>query len=823
MSTVNVHVGPFTALRTETADIPGGDPDAGKTTLQRLGGYARTNNTPTGFLQNSDTNVDAIQVNKIAQGLSEILDWSHTTDDSITSIEADITTLQGASSSGGVLRINATQAPYNCVADGTAANVGSSTDNKAGIEAALAVIRAAYDAGTLNGGAELYFPAKPGKRYHSYYTDVSTGTTAGYIGITIPGLRIVGDGPDVSVIQGVSDKRTPRGQVASIDLVGNTFTMVTHSDAARVKQQCGLHFSPNSDGTGMRSNSQNVNASANGNSSTGVVTIYVGGGHAAGLSAVSGLVVGDYVYVDYGFTIFKHLPQADATTVAYNCTWRDIGLIGENYGATLDLSSNVDSGHDTNTACVYLEPRGATTTVTYRTLFDNVKISGAYNGILQTAAGSNSWARSILHIRNSDLTGFMVPVYAGCDPNWAEKWFIAENTTFHDTDPTKGSHLNYIEGNVNLQIDRCRYLNFRSSKYGIQHWGTSNVSPRHVSVTDSYFYGDGTGIITNEHGTFDVSGCTFDVNLVMQIRTSTTMRGGRIWMRDSGTGLITYADCQSNCHITIEGVEFNDVAVTSGGTSGHIVVDHPVFMTVANCHWLSIDASQSTSALPVAGNKGYFLVVHSGSEGGHVQVINLQANQDQVSSSSFAQLAQLNTGADVTLRGNRVKSRVSVTGNIRIDGRTAGKVHVQDNDINTSGPGGGSAPSSIYGSATTAVDILTGWGNKFNGTKCTFSTNRQKLRGRQDTGPDIASAGTIVWDPDFDEASVTGTTLISTMNVTGSSQLGWHGLTAKMYSPSGWSTDALGNFAAAYTVPAGGYLIVSYNANAAKWVKVGGT
>lgn len=713
----------------------------------------------------------------------------------------------------GLNRVDVTRAgngftgPF-AVADATLANIaaGTCTDNKAAIEAAIAALVAAGTTG------ELYFPGNA-NRYGVQLTDVVLNT-GGSIILNAPGIRLVGDGPGKSIIHGYSIK-TARGQVASIS--GDTVTLVNHADAAHFRAQCTVHASPNADMSNKRTEvGGSASLSINGNTSTGVVTF-----NAGLLSRLSGLAVGDYLSADYGFAVFKHQQGADATTIPYNLTVKDLEVTAEWYGSTLDGTGANDATKDTNNHCFYLEPRASTTTVPHTHYFENVKVSGAYNGITQSGGGSGAHARTKLHLVRCDLQGGVIACFGSTNDDWDQKWYVAEDCYFHDTDPNVGSHLNYWNAQINIVHNNNKYDNWRAAKYAFQNWGSAALGPHHEVFTNCWFGpgGLGIGILTNEHAICQITNCTFECLVWVQMRTTTIVKGGYGRMKPGGSGFQTYADCQYGAHIEIDGFAFNYVDVTLAGpsTNGAILVNIPVKMQIKNCKSYALDASQSSSSVPLSVNAGSFLVVNSGSQGGYVHMDGLQMTHDIVNGNSQALMAFLAApGADVKISNCRGVGRCPTVGMIRVDGRTAGNVELYNNDLTPA------TCKAVFGSATTATNCIKGWGNQFHGKGCTFATNTQRLRGREETGPDIASAGTIVWDPDFDYARVTGTTTVSTMNVTGTSQLGYHGLVVTIYAQDGFSTDALGNFAAAYTVAAGACLVVRYDAVAVKWVKVGG-
>jgi hypothetical protein len=517
--------------------------------------------------------------------------------------------------------------------------------------------------------------------------------------------------------------------------------------------------------------------------------------------------------------VFKHQQGADATTWPTTSTFKDIEVISEFYGSTLDGTGENRRLTTRTRIAFYLEPRATTTTVPHILYFENVKVSGGYNGITQ----SRRWIwRARPHeaaseaVRSYQLASS--PASAATNDDWDQKWYVAEDCYFHDTDPNVGSHLNYWNAQVNISHTRNKYDNWRSAKYGFQNWGTASLGPHHETFTDCWFGsgGLGIGILTNERATCQVSDCTFECKIAMEIRTTTTIKGGYVRMKPGGTGFATYADCQYGAHIQLDGVVFNMVDVGLSPPQGCVVVDHPVKMHITNCKSIALDANQSNLSVPLSVNAGNFLVVHTGSEGGYVLIDGLLMTHDVVNGSSQAIMAFLAaSGADVKIRDSRFVGRCPTVGAIRIDGRTAGSLELYDNDIN---PTTGKA---VFGGATTAANILSGRGNKFHGKGCTFSTSTQHLRFREEAGPDVATASTAVWDPDYDYARFTGTTTVSTLNITGTSQLGYHGAIATIYAVSGFSTDTAGNFLLAYTVAAGQLLVVRYDAVAAKWVKVG--
>lgn len=695
----------------------------------------------------------------------------------------------------GLNRVDVTKSPYFCVADGTDSTPGA-TDNKAAIEAALSACAAT--------GAELYIPGRTdGKIIDCYFSDNLGNGVAGYIALTYPSVRIVGDGMGLSRIRGCSIK-SARGQISAIS--GNVITLATHSDASRFRVQCRVHAGPNINRTSLRTETSPCFISVAGNTGTGNFTV-------TDATLLVGLSVGDYVFLDYGFSLFRHFAGADAATVSYNIYVRDVELMAEFYQGVVPYNSAVS----TQNTVFYMEPKPAVTSKQRWAIFDKVKVSGGAVGIDAPGAGAGSYDNIAVVLRDCDVSAGGQCLGMSTVADWNKKWLIMENSFFHDTDPVYGSHICYVNAQVNVQSTNCRFDGWPSSKYAFQHWGSANLWTAMATFVNPYFGANGHGyaILTNEHGVFDMVNPTFECAYGVEIRTTFSCKGG-LYRPPSGVaalGFATYADCQYGAKIHIEDFHFNFINVTSPGPAGCVVVDHPVQVTVSRCEHFALDANQGSASLPVAVNAGQFIVAHAGSTGGQIDVVDCKVIHS-TSSPALAYVAYMEGAcAALKLRNVYFRGRSPTNGAVRIDTKTSSDtVEVVGCDIQ---PSTGKA---IYASASTVADTVSGWGNRFGTAGCTFAT-RQRMRTRQEMGADIAAAATITFSGDADCARVTdaGTTTIDTINLTGTSQQGFDGLAISLILTSSTTLGTAGNIATGRAAAAG-RVTLTWDNVASKWV-----
>lgn len=693
----------------------------------------------------------------------------------------------------GLNRIDVTRAPYNAIADGTDTVVG--TDNKAAIEAALAAC--------ATSGAELYIPGRvDGKIIDCHFSDNLGNGVNGYIALTYPNVRIVGDGMGRSRIRGCS-VRTARGQIAAIN--GNVITLVTKSDASRFRAQCRVHAGPNADRSGLRTDTPCFITVA-GNTSTGNFTV-------TDATLISGLTVGDFLFLDYGFSLFRHFSGSDAATVAYNIYVNNVELMAEFYQGVVPYNSAVS----TQNTIFYVEPRAATTSKQRWVIFDKVKIAGGAVGIDAPGAGNGSYDNIALVVRDCDISSGGQGIGMSTVPDWNKKFLIMDNCYIHDSDPVYGSHLCYINPQVSVQSVNCRFNGWPSSKYAFQHWGTASLQPLICSWINPYFGPQGLGyaLLTGERGMFDLVNPTFESFGGVEIRTTLSCQGG-LYRPSSGNRtpcFITYADIQYGAKINIDDFHFNWVNVGLSGPAGAIVIDHPVQVTVRGCHSFALDASQGSGSVPIAVDAGQFIVAHAGSTGGQIDVIDCKIIH-ATASPALAYVAYMeSTCAALRLRNVYFRGRSPNTGAVRVDQKTSSdRIEIIDCDIQ---PSSGKA---VWGGNSTLADTVSGRNNLF-GTAGVGFTTRQRLHFRDDTGADIASASTISVSADCNFARVTGSTAIGIVNVTGSTLIGLDGASFELIMPAGVkldSTIASSNLSNS-RMPKAGRVRFTYDAVNSKW------
>lgn len=779
--------GPFSSFLT---DPPPGDPDEGQTPRQRLGDWLQ---------QDRITVVRAGHWNRHVAATVEILDLVRA--GGITG-PAGANGAPGATGPAGVgvNCVDISKAPYNLVPNGTANNIGSSTDCKAVFDQAL------LDCSTS--GKDIYVPGNTsGTSYDCYFSDDLT-TAAGRIDLKYPNVRIFGDGPGKTVIRGLSI-RTQRGRIGAIN--GNVFTLTISGDTSHFRAKVALFFSPNIDGSSPRTGSANPCVVTSVNAGAGTITVN-------DATLIAGLSVNDYVFCQYGFALLYQNPQADSATKGYNATIEHLSLRSEFYNATIDGNGNNNSGIDSINYCFNSAPRGATTTPEHTILLNDVEIKDAYVGAQVGGGPTGAHARTTFRLRSCDVSGGCTPVFASTDDDWIEKFFETEDTYCHDPGANGGSHLNYINAQISVKLTNPRFDNWKPGKYGFQHWGSANSSPHHVSFLSPWFGpgGLGTGILTNERSRCDVVNPTFECTNAMQLRTSTTVVGGVVKpATPSGTGFLTYADVQFGAHIHLIGVKFNLVNVVATGYAGGIVVDHPVRLKAVACDSYALNNSQAGASVPVPGNTGTFVVLHDGSSGGVVELDTCWVTQDTASPSVSNYASCFGSCAELRVVNGRHRGRCATTGSIRIDTKTsADKVQLVNCDLQ---PSSGKA---VFANATTPRGVLCGWENRFGSAGMTL-VNPQNLRTRREMGADIVVATatmTCSVDGDTVRVSAAAPVTVDNINLTGSIQAGFDGTPLTLIFTDGNVTvSTAGNVAAGRAAGAGraGWV---YDATAGKWV-----
>lgn len=762
--------------------------------LSHLGGYNKVDTLP---VSNVDTEISAEETNKQIGGLVNL-----------------VTAVNGRTD---FRLVDVTAPTYGAVADGSSTDY-STTDNYQAFVDAIDFCRD-------NPGYALFVP--PGE-YDVYFNTDIFDTTAGkqrYLAIDFANMAIFGAGIGRTIIRGKSS-HVLRGRVAS--LVGNTLTFQTASDAGAIRANWSFHITEFADGTGERTIAPGsisvlgpVCSSAAGNGTLGTVALYEG-------SRIQGVTTGDYIFCDVGFALFQHEYSATSLTEPWNLTLQNLELHAETSSAVVDPTGDANPILDCPIYCLNSNPQPMTagTSPYHRVVLDHVRCEGGYTQLHFGAGGANTLATTELALSWCDAgTNAMMAVFMSTNDTFADRTYTADHCYFHGLEATMASHLNYINPAVSLKITNCHYDGWRSSNFALQHWGSVSVANKFAIFSNCYFGSLGTGaaVLTGEHGSVLFDACVFECYNGVQVRCSANFDSCLFKpATPSGTGIQTYLDCQYFAQINIKNCGWNLVDIVDTGYTACVLVDTPVQMMIEGCWATSIDAQQDSSNTLVRGNTGPFLSIATGSTGGLVTVKGLRGRFSTASGAptNVGWLASLTgtTGAAVKFVDVVYASRPATDrGMIQCQNRTSSdRIEVVDCDFTV----GTNSSKAIYTTSSLPANVISGRNNRFNGAGSTFVA-AQRLRTREETGPDIASGATITWDPDYDYARITGTTTISTMNITGTSQLGYDGCLAVMIAPSGWATDALGNFAAAYTVAAGAALVVRYDASATKWIRVG--
>ena len=737
----------------------------------------------------------------------------------IDALDTRVDALEGAGSASGY---RASVLAYGAVANGSPTS-WSTTDNYTAFANAIAFCKA-------NPGYDLFVP--PGQ-YDIYFDTDIADTAAGkhrFLAIDFANLRIVGTGIGKSIIRGKSS-HVLRGRVGS--LVGNDLTLATASDAGAIRANWSCRITANADGTGARAIGAGaisvlgpVCSSAAGNGTTGIVPLYEG-------TRFSGVVAGDYVFFDVGFALFQHEYTPTALTTPFNLTIQDLELHAEQNSAVVDPTGDANPILDAPTYLLNSNPQPMTsgTSPYHKVLVERVRGVGGYTQFHFGGGGANTKATTELSLVDCDMgTDAMMAVFMSTNDTFRDRIYSASHCYFHGLQATMASHLNYINPAVSLKIDYCHYDGWRASNFALQHWGSTSVANKFAVFSHCHFGagGGGQAVLTGEHGSCLFDTCTFECYSGVHVRCSTTFDSCFFKppaAYPNGTGIDTYLDCQHHAQITIKGCGWNLANIVGTGYTACVNVEHPCQVTITDCWATSIDEQQSSSNTLVRGNTGPFLLVKDGSTGGLVTVDGLRGKFATQSGAvvNVGWLASLvgTSGAAVKFKNVRWLSRpASDRGQIQTQGRTStDRIEIVDCNITA-------AAGAVIYTTTLPADVISGRGNRFNGMGSTF-VNRQRLRGGGgETGPDIASGTTIVWDPDYDYARITGTTDIATINVTADpvptpSQIGYHGMVITLNSVSGWATTTAGNIFAAYTVAAGADLVLRYDAVASKWIRVG--
>jgi hypothetical protein len=697
------------------------------------------------------------------------------------------------------------------VADGTAGTIG--TDNLAAWNTLLQA------AATTK--KPIYLPSNGGLIYDLVATHDNT-TTAGCGIVDFPNLIIFGDGIGKTIIR-MTSTRVQRGRVASIS--GNVITLVTAGDAAKwAPNTVIVKASPNIDGSSPRANGAFTIGVTAVNSGANTITV-------TDATQITGLTTNDYLFAGYTCSVISHNPKAsDALTANYNLTMSGLELIGEYWGTTGNAATEaVSSMYNYNPAIT------ASVTATQDVLFRDCKMHG-FGGPIGINGGVNG-GKPVLRVKidNCDLQGGFHAVFMSTDVPWNGRALLIKDSWLHDTDcvggftssTIGGSHICYINPGVDLVCDNVIMENWPNSKFGIQVWGTSSVVSRSL-FTDCTFksaYGF-VGILTSERGMTRMVGCNFECPVAVNVRSSTTAVGCTHKPNIiGGYTFQSYDDVQYGTHLVVDGLIVNLVnSLSSGGFGAVFNLSHPIHLSARGIEVIALDSSQSASSVPLAGASGYLLVAVDGSGGGWFEISDVNWTQALLAG-SISRLAQIG-GNCMGGRFSRVRWRGrsgSSDGVVQFNGKTSTDiVYFQDCDILSADATHASVGSAIYYSTSVPAGAIKGRGNKWNGMYHTVAT-AQNLRMSDDVGPDIASGTTITWNPDYDTASVTGTTAIATINVsaTVASQLAYNGSTITLYAPSGWATTTAGNIQDVYTVAAGASLTLRYNAATSKWTRIG--
>jgi hypothetical protein len=524
---------------------------------------------------------------------------------------------------------------------------------------------------------------------------------------------------------------------------------------------------------------------------------------------------------------------------------------------------------------------GNTFTTEMDGLLERVAVDNFYAGFSAQSGAVNACPTFHLRASYCTLTGGANPIEIYSDPAWMGKRLSVDHCVLGDTDPTVGSHAIYTHHTVRQKITNNVFRNIRSGgKYGIQKFGTSNTGCDDDIITGNTFESTimGGGIITNGQSLTIIEGNTFRCAYGIGARgpiiaignhfapimasawaISTAYKTGNLrsngghlyecirggtsagsggptttasditdgtvhwkYINDStsntGQGIITTTSTQADCQWVIQGNTWDLHGVANSSYNACVIVDQPrVKISLKNNKVFAQNHLTASGSALEALNAGSFLKMQDGSSGSTAHVVENEINF-LTTSGTVNYLASLfgSCGAAYLRNNTFVGRSASDRGVVRTDAKTSSDLIVlEGNDITTT------AGVVIWTDAGTPANTIKGRNNKFHGVTSTFVA-AQKMQGHYDVGPDIASASTIAWDQDYGWANVTGTTTIDTMNITGVAQIGYDGLVAGMTAPSGWATSTSGNFAAIYTVAAGGTLIVRYNGATSKWVKIGG-
>lgn len=480
---------------------------------------------------------------------------------------------------------------------------------------------------------------------------------------------------------------------------------------------------------------------------------------------------------------------------------------------------------------------GGTTTAYFKGIIERCWFHQFYNNIAIAASGVGSHPTFDLHLRDYESTGGVVQLYAFSEAQWFGKRVVMENCYFHDNDNTSaggvgpvGSHLNYIGPAIKFWAKNCVYAAMATnarvgSTFAVHNWGSeAGCGETHVEgCRFEWSLGTAIAILTNESSVFNCHKNQFECGKGVYIRNSLNASGNVFRPRvdlgavTGGLGYTTYADCGWNAHLNITGDHWDLGFIGSSGSYlGCIVIDDPVRANITGCSVFPNNMGQDSTSAPQAYNTGSFLICRTGTTGGEITVSSLHYTGSTSSPAVAYLLTCEGTSASVRLLNSYWKGRpASDRGAVNLSTKTSTDlIEIEGCDINCPS----TAYKGVYGIGSPAGSIY-GSRNRWHGVGHSVDA-AQQLRGAPRVGPDIASASTITWDPDYDTASITGTTTLDTMNLSNTSQLAFNGTRVTLIAPSGWATSTSGNFAAIYTLAAGELATFVYNAATSKWVKV---
>lgn len=586
----------------------------------------------------------------------------------------------------------------------------------------------------------------------------------------------------------------------------------------------------------------------------------------------------DYIFVNVGYACFEQRLASDADSgTVYDMTIRDMTVDGEFYGASSNplLVSTDPTGDVITQGIMGNTTLGGINSVAYTVSLVDVEVTDWWSGIW-FVGGLN--AMTSVRCERITCRGGRVQLFMSCDANITGKKILrVSDSDFYSTDTTQGSHNMYINPGVSMQIDGNRFWDRPGAKYGCQHWGTHSYGNDFTIISNNHFAGVGNAWLTSERSVEVFDNNTFtNEGEAIQFRTSCTMTGGMVRKTGASVGVSSYADCQYDAHIVIQGVQFDfrDAAYTaiSVDVPSRWVINGNAFtaldpgqgatlpVTVDGVICLAIQSTANDTTQPAAiifnNNKMTFQIASGAGTVSGVYAFAM-VNLD-IMDNTFKGYAPSSTGVlrfETSAPGN---GRVRICGN-NIDSYGGGCVwvtatvtgtpslEIADNTFTTHLAGRdtitlnytntcptkvrGNRLNSVSEAITVGVNVpamdITGEDNEIVAGTVITAGGRQGLRMRRALEPtNVTAAASTSLDPNYDTFRLTDTGAINvdnfTLNATASTLLLHDGARITIIFNTGniTLTNAGNIIAAGGARAAGSAASFVYDTTSAKWIEV---